>query len=73
MGALRDRMKTHMELRGLSPHTIDAYLQQVKLYVRYLDQRPDRLEPEQVRAYLHDRLCRQGRSRGWACPGTVEG
>ena len=29
MGALRDRMTSHMELRGLSPRTIDVYLRQM--------------------------------------------
>lgn len=50
MGALRDRMKTHMELRALSPHAIDAYLQQAELYVHCVGHRPDRLQPEQTRA-----------------------
>ena len=44
MGALRDRMKSHMELKGLSPRTIDVYLRQMTHFVRYVGHSPETME-----------------------------
>ena len=39
MGKLRERMKRDMEIRGFSPNTQQAYLNQVKALARYLSRR----------------------------------
>ena len=53
MGALRERMTSHMELKGLSPRTIDVYLRQLMCFVRYVGHSPETMETEEIRAYLH--------------------
>ena len=53
MGALRERMKSHMVLKGLSPRTIDVYLQQLTHFVRYVGHSPETMETEEIRGYLH--------------------
>jgi integrase/recombinase XerD len=61
MTALRRRMLEDMQIRNLSPNTIDAYLGQVARFALHFKQSPVKLGPEQVRAYqLH--LVRQRRS-----------
>lgn len=61
MTALRQRMLEDMQIRNLSPNTIDAYLGQVTSFARHFKRSPAQLGPEQVRAYqLH--LVRQHRS-----------
>ena len=56
MGALGQRMKSHMELRGLSPRTIQVYLQQMWQFVQYVGHGPERMEAEEIRSYLHHLL-----------------
>ena len=53
MGALRERMTSHMELKGLSPRTIDVYLKQLTCFARYVEHSPETMETEEIRAYLH--------------------
>ena len=51
MTPLRRRMTEDMQVRNLSPRTQDTYLNQVSLFARHFGQSPDRLGPEQIRAY----------------------
>ena len=53
MGALGQRMKSHMELKGLSPRTIQVYLQQMSQFVEYVGHSPERTDAEEIRSYLH--------------------
>jgi len=53
MGALRERMASHMQLKGLSPRTIDVYLRQMTCFVRYVGHSPATMETEEIRRYLH--------------------
>ena len=50
MGALGQRMKSHMELKGLSPRTIQVYLQQMCQFVEYVGHSPDRTDAEEIPA-----------------------
>jgi site-specific recombinase XerD len=52
MTALRQRMIQDMQLRNLSPHTIDAYVHAVAQFARYFGQAPEQLAAEQARQYL---------------------
>ena len=53
-----------MQVRNLSPHTIDCYVRQVALFARYFNRSPELLGPDQIRAYqLH--LVHE-RKLGWA-------
>ena len=52
MTALRQRMIEDMQLRNLSPHTIEAYVSAVARFAKHFGQSPERLSPEQVRQYL---------------------
>lgn len=61
MNTLRERMLEDMQIRNLSPNTIDAYLGQVTGFARHFQRSPAELGPEQVRAYQLD-LIRKGRS-----------
>ena len=56
MGALGQRMKSHMELKGLSPRTIHVYLRQMSLFVQYVGHGPERMDAEEIRSYLHHLL-----------------
>ena len=56
MGALRDRMTSHMELKGLSPRTMDVYLRQMTCFVRYVGHGPGTMDSEEIRSYLHHLL-----------------
>jgi site-specific recombinase XerD len=49
---LKGRMIEDMQLRGLSPHTQNAYLMRVTLFARYFGKLPDKLGEEDVRKYL---------------------
>src|SRR6266481_8937134 len=51
MTSLRRRMLEDMQIRNLAVNTQEAYIQQVSLFARYFNQSPERLGPEQIRAY----------------------
>jgi integrase/recombinase XerD len=51
MTSLRQRMLEDMQIRNLAINTQESYLQQVSLFARYFNQSPERLGPEQIRAY----------------------
>lgn len=54
MTALRQRMLEDMQVRNLSVHTQQAYVQQVSLFARHFGQSPLVLGPEHIRTYqLH--------------------
>ena len=54
MTPLRQRMLQDMQIRNLSPHTIDGYLRYVAQFAKHFGVSPDRLGPEHVRTYqLH--------------------
>ena len=51
MTFLRQRMTEDMQVRNLSPHTQNSYVQQVSLFARYFNKSPEELGPEDIRAY----------------------
>jgi integrase/recombinase XerD len=51
MTSLRLRMLEDMQIRNLAVNTQESYVQQVSLFARYFHQSPERLGPEQIRAY----------------------
>ena len=51
MTPLRRRMTEDMQVRNLSPHTQNSYVQQVSLFARHFRQSPEALGPEEIRAY----------------------
>ena len=51
MTPLRQRMLEDMQVRRLSPFTQRAYVETVARFARYFDRSPERLGPEQIRAY----------------------
>ena len=51
MTVLRQRMTEDMQVRNLSPHTQESYLQQVSLFARHFGKSPDALTPEHIRTY----------------------
>ena len=51
MTSLRQRMLEDMRVRRLSPFTQRAYVETVARFARYFDRSPERLGPEQIRAY----------------------
>lgn len=51
MTSLRQRMLEDMRIRNLVVNTQESYVQQVSLFARYFNQSPERLGPEQIRAY----------------------
>lgn len=51
MTPLRQRMLEDLQVRNLSPMTQRAYLEQVSRFARHFGQSPDRLGPEEIRAY----------------------
>ena len=51
MTSLRQRMLEDMQVRRLSPFTQRTYVETVARFARYFDQSPERLGPEQIRAY----------------------
>jgi integrase/recombinase XerD len=54
MTPLRQRMIEDMQMRNLAPNTQKAYLERVTQFARHFGQSPERLGPEQIRAYqLH--------------------
>src|SRR5688572_589152 len=52
MTALRRRMIQDMQLRNLSPHTVDAYVRAVAQFAGHFGRSPEQLGGEQVREYL---------------------
>ena len=54
MTPLRQRMLEDMQIRNLSPLTIDGYLRYVAQFAKHFGVSPDRLGPEHIRTYqLH--------------------
>ena len=51
MTSLRQRMLEDMQVRRLSPFTQRTYVETVARFARYFGRSPDRLGPEQIRAY----------------------
>jgi integrase/recombinase XerD len=51
MTSLRQRMLEDMQVRKLAANTQQVYVQQVSLFARHFNQSPERLGPEQIRAY----------------------
>ncbi len=51
MTSLRQRMLEDMSIRNLAENTQISYLQQVSSYARHFKRSPERLGPEEVRAY----------------------
>ena len=51
MTILRQRMIDDMRVRNLSPHTQASYVLQVSQFARYFGRSPDKLGPEDIRAY----------------------
>jgi integrase/recombinase XerD len=51
MTSLRQRMIEDLQIRNLAANTQESYVQQVSLFARYFNQSPERLGPEQIRAY----------------------
>lgn len=61
MTLLRRKMIDAMRLRGLSPRTIQAYVNQIRSLAKHYHRPPDELTAEEVRAYLLHRI-ESGRS-----------
>ncbi len=59
MTPLRQRMIEDMQLRNFSPHTREAYVRAVAKFAKHFAHPPDRLGPEEVRAYLVDMVQRR--------------
>jgi len=59
MTALRQRMLEDMQLRRLSPHTVEAYLRAVTKLAEFYKRSPDRISPEEVRTFLVDLVRRK--------------
>ena len=51
MTSLRRRMIEDMQVRNLSPHTLNSYVQQVSLFARHFSKSPEALGPEEIRSY----------------------
>jgi integrase/recombinase XerD len=51
MTPLRRRMTEDMEVRNLSPHTQNSYVQQVSLFARHFSKSPEVLGPEEIHSY----------------------
>ena len=51
MTPLRQRMIEDMQIRNLSPHTQDSYVQQISQFARYFGKSPAELLPEDIRTY----------------------
>jgi len=52
MGKLREQMKDDLELKGLSPHTQEIYLRQVKQFTQHYGRSPRQLGEKEIREYL---------------------
>jgi hypothetical protein len=51
MTPLRQRMLEDMQVRNLTRHTQQTYIEQVSRFARHFGQSPERLGTEQIRAY----------------------
>lgn len=51
MTPLRQRMTEDMQVRNLSPHTQQAYIQQISQFARHFGKSPAMLGPEDIRTY----------------------
>jgi integrase/recombinase XerD len=51
MTPLRRRMTEDMQVRNLSPHTQNSYVQQISLFARHFSKSPEVLGPEEIRSY----------------------
>jgi integrase/recombinase XerD len=51
MTSLRRRMIEDMQIRNLAVNTQKVYVQQVSQFAQYFQKSPERLGPEQIRAY----------------------
>jgi site-specific recombinase XerD len=51
MTSLRQRFIEDMQIRNLAVNTQESYIQQVSLFARHFKKSPERLGPEQIRAY----------------------
>ncbi len=52
MGKLREQMKDDLELKGLSPHTQEIYLRQVKQFTHHYGRSPRQLGEKEIKEYL---------------------
>ncbi len=52
MGKLREQMKGDLELKGLSPHTQEIYLRQVKQFTHHYGRSPRQLGEKEIKEYL---------------------
>lgn len=59
MTPLRRRMLEDMQIRNLSPHTIDGYTRYVAQFAKHFKTSPDQLGPEHVRTYLLHLIAQQ--------------
>ena len=73
MTSLRQRMLEDMQVRRLSPFTQRTYVETVARFARYFDRSPDRLGPEQIRAYPGSRRVQHARPRFGAGAGDTNG
>jgi Phage integrase, N-terminal SAM-like domain len=48
---LRQRMIEDMTVRNFAPNTLQSYVQQVSLFARHFGRSPEKLGPEEIRAY----------------------
>jgi integrase/recombinase XerD len=64
MSELRTRMIRDMTVRGFSPRTHEAYIQQVVGLARHYRRAPDQLSADEVQAYLAHLF--QARKRSWS-------
>ena len=51
MTPLRQRMTEDMQVRNLALNTQVSYVREVSLFARYFHKSPERLGPEDIRAY----------------------
>ena len=53
MGKLYDQMKMDMELKNLSPRTMECYLARMKDFTLYFGRSPAGLGDDEIRQYLY--------------------
>ena len=44
-------MTEDMQVRNLSPHTRNSYVQQISLFARHFSKSPEELGPDEIRSY----------------------